>query len=111
MAGKQMVDVVKMYRALKQLGHRRIWLRIVSSDDLYMVTFESRALARYNHKHNTWRFMKNADSVDDYPLGKEPDGEGLTELHEKDDGELLTNLELREGDIDLIRTYLATLND
>lgn len=76
-----------------------------------MVTFESRSLARYNREHDTWRFLKNADLVDDYPLGNEPEGEGLTELHEKDDGELLANLQIREGDIDLVRSYLETRDD
>ncbi|MFJ5317513.1 hypothetical protein [Pectobacterium versatile] len=60
-----------------------------------MVTFESRRLARLDPNLGTWRFLKNSDLVDDYPLGSEPDGEGLTELHEKD--EQLFYLTLKHG--------------
>lgn len=108
---KKEVDITAMYKALTFLGHRRIWLRIIPSNGLYMVTFKSRQLARFNHEHNTWRFLRNADLVDDYSQTSEPEGEWLTELHEKDDGELLTNLLIREGNIDLIRSYLESLDD
>jgi len=111
MERKEQVDITAMYKSLTVLGHRRIWLRIIPSDGLYMVTFNSRPLARFNHQHNTWRFLKNADLVDDYSQRIKPEGEGLTELHEKDDGELLANLQIREGDIDLVRSYLETRDD
>ncbi|TPG56766.1 hypothetical protein [Ewingella americana] len=108
MDGKKIVDMTNMYRSLTKLGHQRIWLRIIISGDLFIVTFESRRLARFDRSLGTWRFVKNADLVDDYPLGSVPDGEGLTELHEKD--ELLFNLTICEEDVVCLRSYLATLN-
>lgn len=110
MGDKKKVDMTSMYRALKELGHKRIWLRIIKSGDLlFMVTFENRRLARFDRSLNTWCFVKNAALVDDYPLGSVPDGEGLTELHEKN--EQLFHLTLCDEDVDRLLSYLATLDD
>ncbi len=110
MVGKQRVDMTQMYRALTELGHRRIWLRIINSGVLFMVTFDSRPLARLDRGLGSWGLLKYADLVDDYPVGRVPAGGELTELHEKDDGELLFNLTIREDDVDRLRSYLATLD-
>lgn len=85
MGDRKIVDMTNMYRALKALGHNRIWLQVISSGDRFMVTYESRHLARFDRNLRTWRFMKNADLVDDWPVGSEPDGDGLTELTEEDE--------------------------
>ncbi|MBH2846220.1 hypothetical protein I6U52_20985 [Serratia marcescens] len=95
MGGKKIVDMTSMYRALKELGHNRIWLRIISSDDRFMMTFENRCLARFDRDLRTWRFVKDADLVDDWPVGNPPDGEGLTELYEED--EILFYLTMEYG--------------
>lgn len=109
MGGKKKVDMTSMYRALTQLGHQRIWLRIIKSGALlFMVTFENRRLARFDRSLNTWRFVKNADLVDDYPLGSVPDGEGLTELHEK--GEQLFYLTMCDENVDSLLSCLTTLD-
>ncbi len=110
MGGKKKVDMTSMYRSLTQLGHKRIWLRIIKSGDLlFMVTFENRRLARFERSLNTWSFVKNAALVDDYPLGCVPNGEGLTELHEKD--EQLFYLTMCDENVDRLLSYLATLDD
>lgn len=95
MGSKKIIDMTSMYRALKELGHNRIWLRIISSNDRYMVTYENRRLARFDRNLRTWRFLNNADLVDDWPVGREPDGEGVTELTEND--EQLFYLTLEHG--------------
>ncbi|WP_274242163.1 MULTISPECIES: hypothetical protein [unclassified Enterobacter] len=110
MRGMKKVDMTSMYRSLAQLGHERIWLRIIKSGDLlFMVTFKNRRLARFDRSLNTWCFVKNAALVDDYPLGSLPDGEGLTELHEKD--EQLFYLTMCDENVERLLTYLATLDD
>ncbi|HDX4395642.1 TPA: hypothetical protein ROG62_003540 [Enterobacter bugandensis] len=110
MRGMKKVDMTSMYRSLAQLGHERIWLRIIKSGDLlFMVTFKNRLLARFDRSLNTWCFVKNAALVDDYPLGSLPDGEGLTELHEKD--EQLFYLTMCDENVARLLTYLATLDD
>lgn len=85
MDGKKQVDMTSMYKVLKELGHMRIWLRVISSGDRFMVTFESRILAAYDSSLETWRFRKDADLVDDWPVGSEPGGMGLTELNDYDE--------------------------
>lgn len=110
MRGKKKVDMTNMYRSLAQLGHERIWLRIIKSGELlFMVTFENRRLARFDRSLNTWCFVKNAALVDDFPLGSVPDGEGLTELHEKD--EQLFYLTMCDENVERLLSYLATLDD
>lgn len=59
MGDKKKVDMTSMYRALKELGHRRIWLRIIKSGDLlFMVTFENRRLARFDRSHEYMVFRE-----------------------------------------------------
>ncbi|EAS1966939.1 hypothetical protein DTU70_15790 [Salmonella enterica subsp. enterica serovar Weltevreden] len=109
MDGKKRVDMTSMYKSLKELGHRRIWLRVIRSGSLlFMVTFKNRRLARFDRNLGTWSFVKNADLVDDYPLGNEPDGEGLTELHERD--ERLFYLTMYGEDVDCLLSYMKMLD-
>ncbi|EOG8283769.1 hypothetical protein ACLIWU_004299 [Salmonella enterica subsp. enterica serovar Newport] len=100
-----MVDMTSMYKSLKELGHSRIWLRVIRSGSLlFMVTFNNRRLAHFDRNLGTWTFVKNAALVDDYPLGNEPDGEGLTELHERD--EKLFYLTMYGEDVDSLLSYM-----
>lgn len=77
--------MTSMFRALKELGHNRIWLRVTTSGDRFMVTYENRCLARFDRNLRTWRILINADLVENWPVGSEPDGEGLAELTEEDE--------------------------
>lgn len=107
---KQGVDMTRMYKALKELGHKRIWLRIIGSGDRFMVTFGSRVLAAYDSSHKTWRFRKDADLVNDYPLGSVPGGVGLKELHETDE-RLFYLSEYETDEISRLHSYLASLDN
>lgn len=65
---------------------------------------------KYDSSLQTWRFRKDADLVDYYPLGSVPDGVGLKELYEKD--ERLFYLTVYETDvISSLHSYLASLDD
>lgn len=94
MEEKQVVDMTSMYRALKELGHRRIWLREFGKGARVMLTFEDRIIAGYDRSLHTWCFRKEANWVDGYPDGNPPSGQGLTELTE--DSEQLLYLTLQD---------------
>lgn len=86
--------MTSMYKAQKELGHRRIWLRELGNGARVMLTFEDRIIAGFDRSLRTWCFRKEANWVDGYPDGNPPSGDGLTELTE--DSEQLFYLTMQD---------------